>query len=81
MGFITHLQFIAQTVLIALLAIMWQPIMTTAGYDHALYDGASIQELAIRDALWQFGIIISAIAMVGNIIWYYNSLKRQSVAV
>jgi hypothetical protein len=81
MGMITILQFVGQTVLIALLAIMWQPILVVAGYDSALYDNASVQELAIRDALWQFGIIISVIAMTANIFWFYNELRKQSAVV
>lgn len=49
--------------------------MTSAGYDNAAYDGATLQEIAIRDALWYFGIIMGVIGMFANIIWYYNELK------
>ncbi len=75
------MQFVVQTALLVLMGIMWQPILTMAGYDSPLYDDASIQELAIRDALWQFGIIMAVIGMTANIFWFYNELRKQSAIV
>lgn len=74
---ITLIQFVIHFFLIGVLMIMWQPIMTAAGYDNQLYDNASLQEVAIRDALWYFGIIMGVVGMFGNIIWYYNELKLK----
>jgi len=56
---------------------MWQPIITSAGYENTLYDNAGLQEIAIRDAFWYFGIILGVIGMFGNILWYYNELKLK----
>ena len=80
MAFIVIVQFALQTALIAAIAIMWQPILVAVGYDTPLYDDATIQELAIRDALWYFGIIIPVIAQAGNILWLYVELRKQQVA-
>lgn len=79
MAFIVIIQFILQTAMIALIAMMWQPILGAVGYGTAMYDSASIQELAIRDALWYFGIIIPVVAQVGNILWLYTELRKQTV--
>ena len=57
--------------------IMWQPIITSAGYENTLYENATLQEMAIRDAFWYFGIILGVIGMFGNILWYYNELKMK----
>ena len=77
---ITLIQFIIHFFVIGALMIMWQPIITAAGYDNMLYDNASLQEIAIRDALWYFGIIIGVIAMFANILWYFNELKLKAAA-
>lgn len=57
--------------------VMWQPIITAAGYDNAAYDTATLQEIAVRDAFWYFGVIIGVIGMFGNILWYFNELKMK----
>lgn len=80
MAFITVAQFAAQTALIAALGIMWTPILAAVGYDTTLYDGASTQELALRDALYYFGMIIVVIAQTGNIIWLYVELRKEKLA-
>ena len=74
---ITLVQFVIHFFLIGALMIMWQPLITAAGYDNALYDTASLQEIAIRDALWYFGLIMGVVAMFANILWYYNELKLK----
>lgn len=58
--------------------IMWQPVLTAVGYDNSMYDDATLQELAIRDAFWYFGLIIGVIGMFGNILWYYNELRLKA---
>lgn len=60
--------------------IMWQPILTVAGYENPMYDTATIQVIALRDAFWYFGIILGVIAMFGNILWYYNELKLKAAS-
>ena len=79
MAFVVIMQFVLQTAMIVMIGIMWQPVLTAAGYDTELYTGASLQEIAIRDALWYFGIIIPIIAQVGNILWFYVELRKQTV--
>ena len=56
---------------------MWTPIISAIAYHNSIYDNASAQVQAIRDALWSFGIIISAVAMAGNIIWLFKALQRK----
>lgn len=74
---ITLIQFAIHFFLCGALMIMWQPIITAAGYDNALYNDATLQEIAIRDAFWYFGLILGVIGMFGNILWYMNELKMK----
>jgi len=66
-----------QTCLIAGLFIMWTPITSSIAYHNSIYDNASAQVQAIRDALWSFGIIIFVIGMSGNVIWFFKALQRK----
>ena len=75
---ITLIQFVIHFFLCAAIMMMWQPIITTAGYENTMYDDASLQEIALRDAFWYFGIILGVIGMFGNILWYYNELRLKS---
>jgi len=77
---ITLIQFAIHFFLIGALMIMWQPMLTVAGYENPMYDDATIQEIALRDAFWYFGIILGVISMFGNILWYYNELKLKAAS-
>ena len=66
-----------QTALICGLWIMWTPIISAIAYSNPTYDNSTGQVKAIIDALWSFGIIIPIIGMGGNVLWYFNALKRQ----
>ena len=74
---ITLIQFAIHFFLCGALMVMWQPIITAAGYDNAAYASATLQEIAVRDAFWYFGVIIGVIGMFGNILWYFNELKMK----
>lgn len=74
------IQFVIHFFLCGALMIMWQPILAVAGYDNTMYNDATLQELALRDAFWYFGIILGVIGMVGNILWYYNELKLKQAS-
>ena len=74
---ITLIQFAIHFFLCGALMVMWQPIITAAGYDNAAYAAATLQEIAVRDAFWYFGVIIGVIGMFGNILWYFNELKMK----
>lgn len=80
MAFIIVAQFAAQTALIAAIGIMLTPILAAVGYDTTLYDDATIQELALRDAFYYFGMILIIIAQSGNIIWLYVELRKEKLA-
>jgi hypothetical protein len=80
MAFIIVSRFAVQTALIAALGIMWTPIFAAVAYDTTLYDTATIQELALRDAFWYFGMIMVVIAQTGNIIWLYVELRKEKLA-
>lgn len=77
---ITLLQFMIHFFICGAIMIMWQPVLTVAGYENPLYDGADIQVIAVRDAFWYFGIIIGVIGVFGNILWYYNELKNKAAS-
>ena len=79
MSFNIFMQFIMQTCLLAGLFIMWQPILSSVAYETTMYDGASLQLLVIRDALWNFGTIIFVIGMAGNVIWLFKALQKQEL--
>ena len=72
------LQFIIHFFICAAIGMMWQPILTSAGYDNSLYDNASLQEIAVRDAFWYFGVIISVVGAFANIIWYFNERRLKA---
>ncbi len=80
MAFIIVAQFAAQTALIAAIGIMLTPVLAAVGYDTTLYDDASIQELALRDGFYYFGMIIVVIAMSGNILWLFVELRKEKLA-
>lgn len=77
MAFVTIMQFILQTGGIVLLAIMMTPITQIIAYDDSMWEGATVENQARRDSLYQFGLIIPVVAMGGNIIWLYQSLQRK----
>ena len=65
---ITLIQFVLQFFLCGAIMIMWQPAITAAGYDNSLYDNATLQEIAIRDAFWYFGLILGVIGAFGYVL-------------
>lgn len=75
---ITLIQFVIHFFLCAAIMMMWQPILTMAGYENTMYDDASLQEIALRDSFWYFGLILGVIGMFGNILWYYNELRMNA---
>lgn len=77
---ITLIQFVIHFFICGAIMIMWQPILTVAGYENPMYVGATIQEIALRDAFWYFGLILGVIGMFGNILWYYNELKLKAAS-
>ncbi len=81
MVYVIITQFLLQTALIVGLAIMWQPIISGVAFETTLYDEATLEELAFRDALFQFGMIIGAIAMAFNIVWLYNRIKIENATI
>lgn len=80
MAFIIVAQFAVQTALIAAIGIMLTPILAAVGYDTTLYDDGTIQELAIRDAFYYFGMILVVVAQSGNIIWLFVELRKEKLA-
>lgn len=80
MAFIIIMRFGIQTALIAAIGIMWTPIFAAVGYDTNLYDGATIQELALRDAFYYFGMILIIIGQTGNILWLFTELRKEKLA-
>lgn len=81
MSFIIVVQFALQTALIAAIGIMMMPILAAVGYDSSLYDdNPTLQELAIRDAFYYFGVTIVIIAQAGNIIWLFVELRKEKLA-
>jgi hypothetical protein len=80
MAFIIVVQFAIQTALIAAIGIMMTPILASVGYETTLYDDATVQELAIRDAFYYFGMILIIIAQAGNIIWLFVELRKEKLA-
>lgn len=66
-----------QTALITALFIMWTPIISSIAYDSGMFDHSSAQVQAIRDALWNWSIIIPVAAMAGNVVWFFRALQRQ----
>lgn len=67
-----------QLALITGLWMMWTPILSAVAYDSGLYENANLQTKAIIDALWSFGIgAIPVIGYAGNVLWYFNALKKQ----
>lgn len=55
---------------------MWNPVMSQIAYHMDLFTNSDPQVLAIRDALWNWSIIIPIAAMGGNVVWLFRTLQR-----
>lgn len=77
MAFTIIMQFIMQTCLITALFIMWNPVISQIAYHTGLFDNSDAQVKSIRDALWNWSIVIPIAAMGGNVVWLFRTLQRQ----
>ena len=79
MAFNLILQFLLQTAAIAILWIVLQPIINLLAFDDIIWANAGVESIVRRDALYQYTIIVPAVAMGANIVWLYRVVQRKTV--
>lgn len=78
MSFGVIMQFMIQTFLIAILAILFLGnIIPSMIFGSNLFANVNADTLAHRDAMWNWSIIIFIGAIAGNVIWLYRELHRE----
>ena len=71
-------QFIMQTALIVVVAILFIPIISNIIFGPTgMFANTSAETQAHRDALWNWTIVLFIAAIAGNVVWYFRALQRQ----
>ena len=70
-------QFIMQTSLIVVVALLFIPIIYNLAYTTNLFSGTTAETKEHRDALWKWTIVIFIGAMAGNVVWLLRALQSQ----
>jgi len=79
MSFAIITQYIMQTALIVVVALLFLPIISNIIFGPAsMFANTSAETQSHRDALWKWTIILFIAAMAGNTVWFYRALQRQS---
>jgi len=81
MAILIILQFMIQTALVAVIAIIFLPVVHHIAFDAGTFENSQpfIKDLVATGWVWSIVFFIAAIA--GNIVWFLRALQRQQAEV
>ena len=77
MAIMIILQFMLQTGIIAVFAMLFLPIVHDIAFDNKIFDDAQPTTKALVDQAWTWSIIFFIAGAGGNVVWFYQALQRK----